>query len=153
LLVIENAATWHSYCRWNEAHALFSAVVYGDGNRFVDGLPYLPDIFSEVGGQRRILYFGDLDPHGLVIPQEASARAQAAGLPAVEPDLWSYRALLAFSGMFRQPWAGEPASPGLCDWLEDCAEPARSLFGGNHRLAQEHIGWEFLQAAERLQSA
>ena len=78
---------WHSYCRWNEERNLFSAVVYGDGNRFVDGIRYLKDLFAELGGPRRVFYFGDLDPQGLVIPQEASGRAQAAGLPAVEPHL------------------------------------------------------------------
>src|SRR5438309_51326 len=29
ILVIENAATWHSYCRWNAERKHFSAVVYG----------------------------------------------------------------------------------------------------------------------------
>src|SRR5262249_226893 len=72
LLVIENAATWHSYCRWNSDRKLFSAVVYGCGNRFVDGAPSLKEIFAALGGPRRVLYFGDLDPQGLLIPQEAS---------------------------------------------------------------------------------
>ncbi len=145
VIVIENAATWHSYCRWNVERKMFSAVVYGDGNRFVDGIRYLRDLFSELGGPRRVLYFGDLDPQGLVIPQEASARAQAAGLPAVEPHLWSYRQLLALGAGRSQPWEGEPPSSTLCDWLETCAEQARQLFAAGHRLAQERIGWEFLR--------
>ena len=144
LIVLENAATWHSYCRWNAEHKLFSGVIYGDGNRFVDGIRYLPDIFSEIGGLRRIVYFGDLDPQGLLIPQEASARAQAAGLPPVEPDLWSYGRLLALGEGCGQPWEGEPPSSTLCDWLGDLAEPVRQLFASGHRLAQEHVGWEVL---------
>ena len=48
LIVIENAATWHSYCRWNEERNLFSAVVYGDGNRFVDGIRYLKDFLPNL---------------------------------------------------------------------------------------------------------
>lgn len=55
ILVIENAATWHSYCRWNAERKLFSGVVYGDGNRFVDGVRYLTDVFAELGGPRRVL--------------------------------------------------------------------------------------------------
>jgi hypothetical protein len=145
LIVIENAATWHSYCRWNSDRGLFSAVVYGDGNRFADGIRYLPDIFSELGSLRRVLYFGDLDPHGLVIPQEASARARAAALPTIEPHLWSYRALLDFGEGCAQPWEGETPAPTLCDWLEECGEPARRLFATGQRLAQEHVGWEFLR--------
>jgi hypothetical protein len=50
----------------------------------VDGVRYLGDVFSELGGPRRIFYFGDLDPQGLLIPQEASSRAQGAGWPAIE---------------------------------------------------------------------
>lgn len=145
LIVVENAATWHSYCRWNADRELFSAVVYGDGNRFADGIRYMADIFAELGGQRRVLYFGDLDPQGLVIPQEASTRALATGLPAAEPHLWSYRALLALGEGRSQPWDGEPPSSTLCDWLDHCAEPARLLFAGSRRLAQEYIGWDYLR--------
>ena len=145
LIVIENAATWHSYCRWNLDRGLFSAVVYGDGNRFADGIRYLPDIFAELRGQQRVLYFGDLDPQGLVIPQEASARARAAGLPKIEPHLWSYRALLDLGEDRVQAWEGETPSATLCDWLEECGEPARRLFAKGRRLAQEHVGWEFLR--------
>lgn len=145
LLVIENAATWHSYCRWNEERRLFSAVVYGGGNRFVEGVRYLQDVFAELGGPRPVLYFGDLDPQGLLIPQEASIRAQAEGLPLVEPHLWSYRQLLKRGNGRGQPYGGEPPSSTLCDWLADCADPVRQLFAASQRLAQEHIGWEFLR--------
>jgi hypothetical protein len=146
LIIIENAATWHSYCRWNAKKKFFSAVVYGGGNRFVDGVRYLDDIFAELGGPRRTFYFGDLDPQGLLIPQEASARSQAAGLPAVEAHVWSYRQLLTLGSGRGQPWEGEPPSSTLCDWLGELAEPARRLFASGQRLAQEHVGWEFLQA-------
>jgi Wadjet protein JetD, C-terminal len=145
IIVIENAATWHSYCRWNFEHKLFSAVVYGCGNRFVDGVPYLADIFAELGGKRIVYYFGDLDPQGLLIPQAASIRTQAAGLPIVEPHLWSYRKLLSLGSGREQPWEGEPPSSTLCDWLGELARPAQQLFAANQRLAQEHVGWEFLQ--------
>lgn len=147
LLIIENAATWHSYCRWNAKRKLFGAIVYGCGNRFIDSATYLAEILTTLGGTRPIFYFGDLDPQGLLIPQEASARALAVGLPPVEPHLWGYRQLLAVTKGRRQPWEGEPPSSTLCDWLGDCAEPARRLFAANQRLAQEHIGWEFLQGA------
>ena len=145
VLVIENAATWHSYCRWNTERKHFSAIVYGCGNRFVDGIVSLNDIFTALGGPRRVFYFGDLDPQGLLIPQEASGRAQSARLPAIEPHLWSYRQLLALGAGRSQPWEGEPPSSSLCDWLQSLAEPARQLFAANCRLAQEHVGWEFLR--------
>jgi hypothetical protein len=144
LLVVENAATWFSYCRWNKESGLFSAVVYGCGNRFVDGVRHLPDLFAELGGPRRIFYFGDLDPQGLRIPQEASARALHLGLPAVEPDLWSYRQLLAWGEGRSQPWDGEPPTDAPWEWLGELAEPARLLIASGQRLAQEHVGWHVL---------
>jgi hypothetical protein len=144
LIVIENAATWHSYCRWNAEQKLFSAVVYGCGDRFVDGVAYIADIFAELGGVRPILYFGDLDPRGVSIPQEASTRHLAADLPAISPHLWSYRQLLTSGIGCEQPWEGEQPPSSICDWLQDLAEPACQLFAANHRLAQEHVGWEFL---------
>lgn len=144
LIVIENAATWHSYCRWNETRGCFSAVVYGDGNRFMDGVEYLADILSEVGAPRRVFYFGDLDPQGLRIPQEASKRAQKIGLPAIEAHLWSYRQLLSLGAGSGQPWEGDPASSALFDWLGEVSTGAQALFAQGHRLAQELVGWEFL---------
>ena len=93
-----------------------------------------------------MLYFGDLDPQGLVIPQEASSRAHSLGLPAVEPHLWSYRQLLELGAGHGQLWEGEPPSPTLCDWLGELAEPVRLLFNRSQRLAQELVGWEFLQS-------
>jgi hypothetical protein len=145
ILIIENAATWHSYCRYNAECKLFSAVVYGCGNRFMDSAPYVAEIFKSIGGVRRVLYFGDLDPQGLRIPQAASTRIQATGLPAVEPHLWSYRQLLTLGAGRGQPCDYEPPSSEHCDWLGECAEPARQLFAAGHRLAQEHVGWEFLK--------
>lgn len=146
IIVIENAATWQSYCRWNSERRLFSAVVYGCGNRFADGTGYLADIFAELGGTQRVFYFGDLDPQGLRIPQEASMHTEAAGWPAVEAHVWSYRQLLTLGSGRGKPWEGEPPSSTLCDWLGELAEPVRQLFAASHRLAQEHVGWEFLQS-------
>lgn len=112
---------------------------------------YLKDLFSEMGGTRSVLYFGDLDPQGLLIPQEASARAQAAGLPVVSAELWSYDQLLTQGQGHGQPWEGEPPSSTLCDWLGEFAEPARQLFAAGQRLAQERIGWEFLQGVTEIE--
>jgi hypothetical protein len=144
VIVLENAATWHSYCRWNSERKAFSAIIYGCGNRFVDGIRSLEDILAAIGGPRPVLYFGDLDPQGLLIPQEASARASVAGLPPVEPHLWSYRQLLTLGAGRGQPWEGEPPSTTLCDWLGPLADPAHRLFGTRQRLPQEHVSWEFL---------
>ena len=144
VIIIENAATWHSYCRWNEAVKHFSAVIYGKGLQAAESIAYLEDVFTQLGDAQPVLYFGDLDPPGLQIPQQASAYSQAHGLPRVEPHLWSYRQLLAVGDGKESSWDGEPALPGDFDWLRELAEPIRRLFDTGKRLAQEHVGWEFL---------
>ncbi|MCP5518512.1 MAG: hypothetical protein H7A45_14765 [Verrucomicrobiales bacterium] len=145
VIVIENAATWHSYCRWNRDRARFSAVVYGGGNRFADGVRYLTDLFEELDGSRRVLYFGDLDPPGLQIPQRASRSAEALGLPFVEPHLWSYRQLLRLGQGRETAWTGDPGTPEECAWLGELADPVLQLLAAGKRVAQEHLGWEYLQ--------
>lgn len=152
IIVVENAATWHSYCRWNDERKLFSAVVYGCGNRFVDGVRYMEDIFVELGDSRPVFYFGDLDRRGLEIPQEAAIRAPNHILPAIEPHLWSYRKLLTLGEGHGQLYEGEPPSVALCEWLGDLAEPVRQLFAANKRLPQEHVGWAFLQKQNAVDS-
>ena len=152
ILVIENAATWHSYCRWNTERKLFSAVVYGCGNRFVDGIRYMEYIFAELGDSRSVFYFGDVDRRGLEIPQEASIHAQNRGLPAIEPHLWSYRRLLTQGEGQGQLCEGEPPSVALCEWLGELAESAWQVLAANQRLPQEYVGWEFLQKQNTVDS-
>lgn len=145
LIVLENVATWDSYRRWNQQHALFGAVVYGGGDRFREGVQYLATIFAELDGEREVFYFGDLDGAGLRIPRCASDRAVAAGLPPIQPHLWSYRELLRKAPVVTTD--NDLPTDEMdrdCAWLKDLAEPARSIIRSGQRLAQEHVGWEFL---------
>ena len=50
-------------------------------------------------------------PHGLLIPQEAFARAKAAGLPGIEPHLWSYATLLKLGDHII---SNEPGAASMC---------------------------------------
>jgi hypothetical protein len=145
ILVVENAATWHSYSRWNGEVKQFSAIVYGCGNCFAESIHNLPDILAEFSSPQRILYFGDLDPQGLRIPVQASANAIQIGLPRVEPDLWSYGHLLTI-GQGKEVLcdATEPASQAEFEWLSHLAESAGAILNVGKRLAQENVGWEFL---------
>lgn len=150
LIVLENAATWHSYDRWNALHGHFSAVVYGSGNRFRDSVGFLAEVFRELGGSRRVLYFGDLDPAGLRIPRVAASRAVAAGLPPVEPHSWGYRALWGFRSVAAAvPESAEDVALEEADlaWLGELGETASPWLRSGRRLPQEHLGWEFLRAA------
>lgn len=144
VIVLENAATWHSYARWNAMTAQFSAVIYGGGNRFVDGVSFLAEIFRELGGPRRVFYFGDLDSAGLRIARRASERAQRLGLSPIEPHVWSYRELLKFHAVAMIAEEDDVVSEADLTWIGDLAESVRPLLASGRRLAQEHIGWEYL---------
>jgi hypothetical protein len=147
ILVVENAATWHSYSRWNFHTNHFSAVVYGCGNRFAESIRYLADILAEIPSPQRVFYFGDLDPQGLRIPTEAAQKSVRLNLPRVEPHLWSYANLLKIGHGKEVPFeAGEPASAIEFEWLTSLAQPVRKILESGKRLAQEHVGWEFLSA-------
>lgn len=151
VIVIENAATWDSYCRWNTDQGHFSAVVYGGGNRFMDSVVRLQDIFAEIGGTRPVLYFGDLDLHGLRIPQIASKRAIQAGLPEVQPDLWSYELLLKVGRMQdSSPADGdEKLDASLFAWLNHLSQPGKEIVGAGNRIPQEWLGWNVLSSEAR----
>lgn len=144
LLVLENAATWDSFRRWNDAHPKFSAVVYGQGNCFVDRVPFLAEIFRELGGSRPVLYFGDLDASGLRIPACASRAAQRLNLPPVEPYLDAYRALLSQAARATAANEDDPIRREDADWLGPLAEEAWRILERDRRLAQEWVGWEYL---------
>lgn len=97
--------------------------------------------------QRLKLYFEAIDPQGLLIPQEASARAASPGFPSVTPHIWSYSTLLRLAENRWQPWEYKTPSPTLCDWLGECGEAARKLFRAHCRIPQEHVGWKILKTA------
>lgn len=144
VLVLENAATWHSFDRWNQSAARFSAVLYGCGNRFADGVGFLAEIFRELGGARPIHYFGDLDAAGLCIPCRADRRARLLGLPGVEPCLPAYTRLLSLADRATLTDGEDPVRRDDCDWLGPLATDAWVLLSAGRRLAQEHVGWERL---------
>lgn len=145
VLALENAATWHSFDRWNQTKSQFSAVIYGGGNRFADGVGFLSEIFRELGGPRPVHYFGDLDAAGLRIPCRAAQRARHLGLPDVEPCRPAYTWLLSRAGDATPTEGEDPVRRDDCDWLGPLSADAWPLLSAGKRLAQEHVGWELLQ--------
>lgn len=145
VLVLENAATWDSFCRWNERTCRFSAVVYGGGNRFADSVGFLAEIFREIGGARSVRYFGDIDVAGLRIPLRASVRAARTGLPGAVAYHACYRWLLLTAADRSVSTDSEEAvRRDECDWLGENADAAWAVLSRGHRLAQEHLNTEVL---------
>jgi hypothetical protein len=154
ILVVENAATWHSYTHWNLDKQLFSSVVYGCGNCFLENIRHLADILAEFSSPQRVFYFGDLDRQGLRIPIEASKRATKMGLPTVEPDLWSYGHLLKIGKQQEVDYDPPEASDMVgYEWLAPLADQVRVILESGNRLAQEHVGLAFLNDCHENWSA
>lgn len=148
-LIVENAATFHSLARWNSRARRFTAVIYGGGYRFVDGVTFLPAIFLETAETGELLYFGDLDPEGLRIPSIAGERSQKLGLGAVKPFYPAYRFLLTLPRSCVAALAAEPFFDHV-DWLHELAGDVKKLFRNRQRIAQEWLGWEYLSEGDLL---
>jgi hypothetical protein len=143
LLVVENSATYDTMLRVLDGTGPVGTVAYGAGKHFVLSVAAACDLDPVPS---RILYFGDLDADGLLIPARASETAAAHGLPPVEPAAALYRLLLAVA-----PGAAGTA-PVAADrhvaWLPEALRgPAQAVLGRSQRLAQEHVGLERLRAA------
>lgn len=142
-LVVENAATFRSFANWNARRKAFTAVIYGGGYRFVDGIGFLSEIFKEAGEVGSVLYFGDLDPEGLRIPCLGGERTRRLGVGPVEAFLPAYRYLLDLPATCRSNLEDDPSTDHIA-WLNEMADEAEALFNNRQRIAQEWLGWEHL---------
>lgn len=145
VVVLENAATWDTYRRWDREQPRFSAIVYGAGERFRDGVRRLDEVFAALGDRREVLYFGDLDAAGMRIPRLASEVAVSLGYPAIRPDVDAYTWLIeiaeSLTGLVSNRDCGIPAEKDL-EWLEELSEPAKALMEKSGRIAQEWLNRE-----------
>lgn len=146
ILVLENAATWDSYCRWNEQVKLYSSIVFGNGYQFSDSIESIKIIFDELSEARPIVYFGDIDPTGVWIPQRASIWMVKNGFPPISADLKSYRWLVELGAGKATPMKETAETGEVIDlsWLDSLADPVAALFASHKRLPQEFVTWDFL---------
>lgn len=146
VLVVENHSAFNSCVRWNEEQGEWAAVAYGSGTSFEVSAPFLQNIVSCIRWDGRLLYFGDLDPKGVMIPVRASQALVEVGLPAVSPHLGCYRRLLERAEEACLPRVGTLAIPvGCVDWL-GAALTGRvaEWFEQGIRIPQELVGYEQL---------
>jgi len=151
LLVIENHHTFDSISQVLSASDGVGVLAYGAGNQFAASVAFAADL-SRV--PERILYFGDLDPEGLMIPARANATARLADLPPVEAATGLYRALLEWG----RPTLGGRVSAMIAQeavsWLphELRAQVEELLLSGS-RMAQEGLGLSLLRRKDVRRSA
>jgi hypothetical protein len=148
IIIIENHSTWHSFARWNQTHGAWAAVCYGSGVCFESSAPSLADVIRQVPWSGALLYFGDLDPAGLLIPGRANAALHGAGLPPVVPAREFYELILHRAGHIALA-GGEPLhlADGAVAWLGDeLSLVLREWFARGVRIPQELAGYEQLHA-------
>lgn len=147
VIVLENAATFETYFRWDQVNPRYSAIVYGGGSRFSDSARRINEVFEELGGVMQTIYFGDLDAAGLRIPRKASEVFLQMGFPPLLPDEDSYRMLveIARNEPKVKSWRdlAEASEQDLL-WLGPMAEQFKELVTKYGRIAQEWVNLDYL---------
>lgn len=141
LLVVENSDTFHSLGRiLKDRPGTIGHLAYGSGKAFesaVADIANLPAI-------KRILYFGDLDPAGLSIPERASHTAMNLGLPSIEPAALLYTELLKLQPNPTQVIDHDQAER-LAQWLpQELRASTIDYFCTGRRIAQEALNYDHL---------
>ncbi len=142
VLVVENAAAFASFRRFNELSGRWAAVVWGAGNAFRHHHRGLADIFA-ASGAVRAAYFGDLDPGGIEI---LAAVIRDRGSDLV-PHRGLYAALVARQRVRRAPEAAvqaDRAESALRTCLPELVDSLLSLWRQGLVLPQEGYGYQAL---------
>ena len=132
IIVLENEATFDSFCRLARVVPTWRLIVYGRGNEIQKCVGYLAREIASAGGEP-VDYFGDIDRRGLDIPQQLVAK----GIPAA-PFLPGYEFLLRNVAVSDGP-------PQKSRWLPSgLAARAAAIVESGGRIPQEAFGWEEL---------
>jgi hypothetical protein len=142
IIVLENEATFDSFCRLSRHQAGYALVVYGRGNEIQKCAAYLRRE-AEKHGVDHVTYFGDVDRRGLEIP------AQLSGDPTLGVSLTPYVA--GYEAILQTEASAPETLPACCRWLPpQLASRAATVLAENRRRAQEAFGWEKIAAVHQL---
>jgi hypothetical protein len=134
ILVVENEATFDSFCRLCRHRDTFAMVVYGRGNEILKCTAFLRKTAAELGALS-IHYFGDVDRRGLSIAGELTTLLA----PALQllPHQPGYEFILT------EIDADPAAEAGNYAWLGlELAQKAASVVARQSAVPQERFGWE-----------
>ncbi|MEW5744417.1 MAG: hypothetical protein AB1805_03110 [Nitrospirota bacterium] len=139
LLVVENHHTYWSLAEWNLQVCRYAAIVYGAGKAFCSSGQALHEIIRECHGDGA-LYFGDLDPAGIMIPLRFNASSEFPVHPAT--DLYQF----ALERGYRRPSVIRVAEDETAAkrWLPQLSDMLCLLWASDHWIPQESLGTEQL---------
>jgi hypothetical protein len=136
--VCENHQTYHSAAQvLLRSNRDFAVVGYGAGRQFQASVSYCQDL----GVEREIVYFGDLDADGLAIAQGAALEAAALELPPVVPATHLYELLLQSERRSKAKRIAPTVARDLIQWLHPSQhDRVAELLVDGHRIPQEAVG-------------
>lgn len=144
VIVLENEATFDSFCRLSRHTEAFKVVVYGRGNEILKCVEYLRRLAASLE-VREISYFGDVDRRGLGIAEEL------AQLLAPEVLLRPYEQGYEFILLEAEESPPAPNAPSSSAWIgQHSAGKARSVLSRNSAIPQERFGWEEICRIHKL---
>jgi hypothetical protein len=139
VLVVENHHTYWSLAEWNVQVRRYAAVVYGEGKAFCSRGLALQEVIRECHGDGT-LYFGDVDPTGILIPLRFNETNGAHVCPAI--DL--YRFALDHGSRRGPVIRVADDEKGAQRWLPGLADQIRTLWASDRWIPQESLGTEQL---------
>lgn len=147
LLVIENLATYRTFEKALAPGDGVGLLTYGQGNQFTASVRSIPELPRRI---ERIVYFGDIDLEGLVIPITAGTVAERMTLPKIEPASELYRSLMRTGRRGTGSVVSEEDAGNAAAWLPaDLRDEVYRMLTHGERLAQEGLGFKQLKILTR----
>jgi hypothetical protein len=139
ILVVENHHTYWSLAEWNSQARRYAGVVYGAGKAFCASGQALQEAMRECSAEGA-LYFGDIDPAGILIPY----RFNGMKGPTVQPDIGLYRYILANGRRRSSVIKVNGSEKALRQWLPELSTQISELWADDQWIPQENLGTEQL---------
>lgn len=139
VLVVENHHTYWSMAEWNVRARCYASVIYGAGKTFCSSGSALQEVIRECHG-KDALYFGDLDPTGILIPLQFNSSNEISVRPAADLYRFALERGTRRSCVIRV----NDAESAVQIWLPELQDQICALWASNRWIPQESLGTEQL---------
>lgn len=140
-LIVENEATFHSFCRLNAKLSIHSGIVLGSGHAVLRATEFLASLLAPARATK-FLYFGDLDVEGVQIAFQLHARLEASSGISVIPAKEYYTWMISEHCPADSAASVEFAS---LKWFPtELRSQVATVLALRPRVPQEMIGWEWI---------
>ncbi|MER7282040.1 hypothetical protein ABT369_47185 [Dactylosporangium sp. NPDC000244] len=146
-LVVENWTTFRTLAGTARRHGWNGRIIWGSDNQVSTRLTSLA---ATEPPPARLMYFGDIDTHGLRTARMAAGKAATLGLGDLQPARDLYRLCFAGGKPRNTPYLADDV---LCRWVREWlsgprGEDIAQLLAVGQRIVQETVGAELLAKTE-----